>query len=359
MELMKRSALIMVLAAVFMASCLKDDPIKTDYAGFMPAETNDGWEISSPEAENMNRHLLDRAYELIYSDNRFVMAQSLLVFRNGKLVAEAYPIDRNDISRLNNIQSITKSVTSMLIGTAIQQNVIASVDDKLFDIYPELFDDDPVKREITISDALTMRSGLHFDNDMHTQNLYATRSNSAQYVLSLNRGAEPGTVVRYSDGDPHLISKAIEVKSGKSLAEFADENLFQRIGIESWKWEAAHDGTTFGAFSLFLKPRDLGRLGQLLLQNGMWENEQIIDSSYLNAAVSRQVYSNLNNHPYGYYFWLYPEWNGFAGRGHGGQFLFIAPGKDLVIVYTAWPYTGSSLWDDHEQLISLIYQSCE
>jgi CubicO group peptidase (beta-lactamase class C family) len=359
MGIMNYKSIFFILLILLFNACLKDEVIKLKYEGFAPVEINGDWEISTPEVENMNRELLNKAFELVYNENRFVMAQSLLVFRNGKLVAEAYPSDKNDISRLNNIQSITKSVTSMMVGVALEQNLLETVDEKLYDIYPNLFDDDVIKREITISDALTMRSGLKFDNDKHSKKLYSISSNSTRYVLSLARGSQPGTIVNYSDGDPHLISKAIEVKSGKSLAEFADENVFQKMGIDNWQWEAAKDGSNFGAFSLFLKPRDLGKIGQLLLNEGAWNNKQLIDSSFLKAAVSHQVNSNLNNQAYGYYLWLYPKWNAFAGIGHGGQFIFVAPDKNLVVVYTAWPYTGYDLWDDGEELMSIIYESCE
>jgi len=359
MEFMKSRTLLYLLLGTSLNSCLKDEPIKLKYQGFEPVALNDGWQISNPEAENINRDGLEQAYKLVYDEQRYVMARSLLVFRNGKLVAEAYPNDKEDRSKYHNIQSCTKSITAMLMGVAIQQNIVTSLDGKLYDIYPDLFDDDLVKREITLSDALTMRSGIDFRNDKHTLKLYSTPKNSTTYVLSLDRKSTPGTTVQYNDGDPHLLSKVIETKSGKSLADFANENVFQKLGISNWQWESAKDGTTFGAFSLFVTPRDLGKIGQLLVQNGTWKNEQIIDSTYLQNAVSKQVYNDLNNKPYGYYFWIYPQWNAYAALGHGGQFMFVAPDKNLVVVYTAWPYAGYELWDDNEALMSLIYDSCE
>lgn len=350
---------ILLLLVALLGSCLKDEPMKLKYKGFEPTALNDGWQISNPEVENMSRAGLEQAYKLVYDENRYVMARSLLVFRNGKLIAEGYPNDMQDIRKAHNIQSCTKSITSMLLGVGIQQNLFTSLDGRLFDIYPDLFDHDVVKREITISDILTMRSGIGFWNSKHTQKLYSTSKNSAAFVLSLDRESAPGTSVQYNDGDPHLLSKAIEIKTGKSLADFANDNVFQKLGISNWRWESAKDGTTFGAFSLFITPRDLGKIGQLLVQNGTWDNERLVDSIYLQKAVSKQVYSDLNNKPYGYYFWIYPHLNAYAALGHGGQFMFVAPDKNLVVVYTAWPYTGYELWDDHEELMFKIHDSCE
>ena len=294
---------ILILSLLPFYSCLKDEPFKMEYSGYEPAVINDEWIISTPEAEKVDRSNLDQAYRLLYNDDRFWMARSLLVIRNGKLLAEAYPHDPSDRDLFANMQSCTKSFTSVIMGVAIENGVDISVDDKLYDIYPELFDDDPVKREMTIADALTMQTGLEFNNDEHTLQLYQTKNNSAGFVLSFPRLSEPGTVMHYNDGAPQLVSKAIEVKTGKTEAEYAREHLFGPLNITDWQWESANDGSSFGAFSLYLKPRDFVRVGQLLLQNGKWHDKQIINVDYLTLATSHLVDSE-NNSPYGFYFWI-------------------------------------------------------
>lgn len=349
----------LTLLLVALSSCLKDEALKLNYTSFQPTEINDGWQISSPETENINRNKLEAAYRLVYEEERFPLAKSLLVFRNGKLVAEAYPSDKNDINRYHNLQSCTKTITSILMGVAMEQNLFDSTDEKLYNVFPELFDQDIAKREMTIYDALTMQSGIDFQNNKHTKELYSTDKNSTAFVLSLNRNYLPGTAYQYHDGAPHLISKAIEARTGKSLSIFANDNFFSKMNITNWKWEAAKDKTTFGAFSLYLTPRDFGKIGQLLLQNGVWDNQQLVNENYLHEATSNQFAGNPNNSPYGYYFWIYPDWKAYAAKGHGGQFLFVAPEKQLVVVYTAWPYSGRELWDEKEQLMKLILDSCD
>jgi CubicO group peptidase (beta-lactamase class C family) len=350
--------LIALMLQMLLCSCLKDEPFKGRYSGFEPLPMNDGWEISTAEDQKINYEKLQQAYRLLYSDERFLMARSMLVIRNGRLVAEAYPHHPNDLHQYANIQSCTKSFTSIMMGVAIADGVDISVDDKLYDIYPDLFDEVPDKRNISLGDALTMQAGLKFDNDVHTLQLYQLQSNSARYVLSLPMITQAGTVMHYNDGAPHLVSKAIEVKTGRYLDEYARAKLFEPLDITHWKWERAKDGTTFGAFSLFLKPRDFARVGQLLLQNGMWHNRQIIDRDYLKAATSAHTPTPFNR-DYGYYFWMDKHNRGYYAHGHGGQILLVVPSKNLVLLYTAWPYTSGEFFDDAFDMFDLIIDGCE
>jgi len=349
---------LFILIAVSLASCLKDEPFKKKFESFIPQQINGDWQISEPENENMDRTLLEEAYQLVYKDDRFLMARSLLVFRNGKLVAEAYPNDDMDINRIHNIQSCTKSITSLMLGVAIQNQKIDSLGEYLYSIYPQYFDDLQSKRTITIKDALLMQTGLEFDNGSHTQQLYETTENSVAFVLKQNQIYSPGTVMKYNDGAPHLISKVIEEKTGKTLGDYANDKLFSPLNIKDWKWEASKDNTTFGAFSLFLKPRDFGKIGQLLLQNGIWNNDTIIHNGYLSEATSTLTSANFNSEPYGYYFWILPAYNAYCALGHGGQFLLVVPDKNLVAVYTAFPYTNEQFWDERNELMNLIIESC-
>lgn len=354
---MRLKATLVCLALLF-CSCLRDDNFKQPYTSYLPAQIGDDWKISTPQNQNLDPEKLDKVFQLLYSDDRFMMARSLLVFKNGYLVAEAYPGNPKDINAIYNIQSCTKSVTAMIAGIAVADGMITDMDEKLYNIFPGHFDQDIAKRSVTIKDALTMRTGLEFNNSVHTQHLYQHKGNSIEYVLSRKMLHPSGTVMNYNDGAPHLVSKVIESKTGMSMQDYAGLKLFAPLNITDWKWERSKDGTTYGAFSLYLKPRDLGKLGQLLLQNGSWQGHQIIDSQYLEEATSIQVSANFNNEPYGYYFWILPADSAYAAYGHGGQFLLVVPDKDLVVVYTAWPYTSGEFFDQKSEMISLILNSC-
>ncbi len=117
-------------------------------------------------------------------------------------------------------------------------------------------------------------------------------------------------------------------------------------------------GSLLGLSVLFMKPRDIAKFGQLLLQNGKWGNQQIVDSSWIAEATKPIVTMQSPGPSYGYYFWIFPAYGGYAAVGHGGQFIFVVPSKKLVVIYTAWPYTSGDMFDNFGELADLIIKSC-
>ena len=351
---MKRPVFIFICLSL-LSSCLKKDDWKLEYNGYAPVSRSDGWILSSPEAESMDPALVEKAYRLLYSDEDFLMANSLIVVRNGKLVAEAYCRDLSDIDRLENIQSCTKSFTALLTGCALHKGLIGSIADPLYQYIPEYFDDDLDKRQITIRNCLTMMAGLDFDNSENTEEMLMVEGSSLGYILSLDMIEDTGLVFRYNDGLPHLVGGIIAGQSGMSLAEFAEENLFGPLGIDNYKWEATHDGLNVGSAALRLTPRDLAKTGQLCLQEGRWGDRQLIDPAWLQEATTIHAGTEA---AYGYYFWIYPALEGYAMVGHGGQYCFVCPSKNLVITYTAFPYTSEIFFDEATRLFELIIKSC-
>ena len=308
---MKIYRLILVTGFIilFLSSCLKDESFKLPYSGYVPLHLDDGWEISTPEGEDVDSELLDSAYRIIYNEDRYKLVKSLLVIRNGNIIAEAYPNDLNDLYQIQNIQSATKAITSLLTGIAFEKGLLDSLNQTLSSIYPNKFIKHQDKSHITLHHVLTMTTGIGFNNSDHTGAMYLS-SNSVDYVLSLPMTNPPGYLFSYNDGNPQLISYAIQSRFGKPLSDFAEEYLFEPLGITDWIWESANEGTTFGAFSLFLKPRDMAKIGQLLLQSGNWEGRQLIDSTWISLATT-EYYSYRPYWVYGYYFWLSPFENIF------------------------------------------------
>lgn len=328
--------IVIILFTSIFSNCLRDEDIKLIFESYIPVQLNDGWEISTPENEGFDSGKIYGVYEKVFSEDIYPTIHSLLIVRNGKLVAEAYCRDQKERDRFHNLQSATKSVTSILIGIAIDSGFISSVNIPIYDFIPEYFDNDIRKREITLHHALTMQTGLDFDNDVNTEELYNDAENSLEYVLSRNLIFLPGTDSHYNDGDPQLISGVIQKVTDMSEEEFAIENLFNPLGIDYYHWEKHRDNTTYGAFGLWLRPRDMAKIGKLMAQNGMWDGEQIISSEWIEESTKLHI----SWAHYGYYWYNIKQDTGaIYAVGHGGQYIYIVPLENLVIVTTADPYS--------------------
>jgi CubicO group peptidase (beta-lactamase class C family) len=163
---MNRSLTIIfyLLISLWIGGCVVDSELKIDL-NIEPAATNDGWEISTPVDEGFDESALREAYDLFFSENDYITGISLLIVRNGKLVTEGYCRDIADRDVKRNIQSATKSFTSLVFGIARDMGYFDNLDQKLYDIIPEAFDSDLNKRDITLRHLMTMKSGLEFNND--------------------------------------------------------------------------------------------------------------------------------------------------------------------------------------------------
>jgi len=329
---------MILFLGVYFFGCLKDEDIKIIYEGYVPESLKDGWEISSPAAEGFSEQGIDEVYRNFYSEALYPTIHSLLIVRNGKLVAEAYCRDKRDRDRFHSIQSATKSITSLLVGIAIDQGLIDSVNQTIFEFIPEYFDDDLNKREITLHDVLTMETGLDFDDDKHTVELIHWKGSTLEYVLHKNLIFTPGTDWYYGDGNPQLLSGVIQKVSGKTEEEFAKKYLFAPLDITLYQWEKAADGLTFGAVGLWLTPRDMAKIGKLMVQDGMWNGMQVVSSEWIAESTKRQS----TNQNYGYYWYPWEEENAYYASGHGGQLIYVVPDQQLTIVITADSYSNSS-----------------
>ena len=204
-------------------------------------------------------------------------------------------------------------------------------------VTPEYFDGDLRKRDITLHHVLTMETGLDFDNDVHTEELFNSEGSSLEYVLHKNLLFSPGTDWYYGDGNPQLLSGIIQKVSEITVEQFAKENLFDPLGISNYQWEKHDDGLTFGAFGLWLIPRDMAKIGKLMVQNGLWNGEQIVSEEWIAESTKLQT----SHQTYGYYWYPLEAERAFSAEGHGGQLIYIVPEKQLVVVITADSYSNS------------------
>ncbi|MGG4220706.1 serine hydrolase [Paenibacillus jamilae] len=273
--------------------------------------------------------------------------RSCLIEQQGHMIMDYYrePQFANELYKIN---SCTKSVLSALVSIAMDQRRIPNPKTPILEFFPQLAkDSDPRKRDITIEHLLTMSAGFNW-TEFGGQNSFPTMSKTSdwvQFVLSQPLSDIPGTRMEYSSGCSQLLATLLRSASGQTVAEFAEEQLFQPLGIHSYHWETDPQGTHTGGFGLHLRPLDMLKFGRLYLNKGSWEGRQIIQTEtvrystrpFLPASKPQKAY-------YGCHWWASSfsdereagtATDYYYALGFGGQYIIVVPSYDLVVVLTA------------------------
>ncbi len=253
-------------------------------------------------------------------------------------------------TKLHTIQSVSKSVTSALVGIALERGEIESIDTEIFEYFPNynhLFDTE-LKRSITIRDLLNMASGIRWDEDSYPYtnplNDAASMENShdwLEYILSLPMEYKPGSKFVYNSGITVLISHILEVATGIRLDKYAEKYLFEPIGIESFFWKKTPTGLTDAEGGLYLSTKDFAKIGLLYLNNGVSDGQQILTREWVKMTMSPRIEIEESDRKYGFQWWFVPygtdeeKWI-FSGSGYGGQYLMVVPEHKLVMVFNGW-----------------------
>jgi len=359
---MKNTIYILFLSVLF-TGCLKDDPLNLAFESFEPKNIGDGLQLSNPSTENMDSIALFDIYNKANSDDNLWSIRSLLVFRHGKLVSENYFKDENDITTQHLIWSCTKQVMGVLTGIALDKGLISSLDDPMSDYFTSELNDHSDKVDITIHDLITMQSGIDYNNDgaggETDQLLRQLPDNMVDFILSLNMYTQPGAEFYYKDGDPHLLSAILQKKVGKPTDVWADEVLFSKIGFRNYNWVRYKDGITHGGYGIETTPRELAKIALCVADSGKWENEQIIPANWVNEMTTPQAPESEYEYIMGYYWWIDAENDISFMNGHGGQYAFIVPSKELVVVMTAIPNTQGDFQIEAGEALKVVYNIME
>lgn len=297
-------------------------------------KSQDRWELSSPSQQGMDSISLSKLDEYIKSE--LPHFRSLLISRNGYLVFEKY-YHGSYANEFQNMQSVTKSITSALFGIALQKDYIKSLDDKVMDYFAEYKDSitDARVNEITILHLLTMSSGIDEIPTMFGKNETNPNKSTLQTKLIFN----PGSGFKYSSPSAHLLSGILYRTTGISVLKFAEENLFQPLGIEKVVWYSDNNGLHLGCGSSLWRARDLLKFGQLYLNNGKWNGKELIPSAYVDESTKKHISGDFygNKVDYGYLWWIsnISSYKVFSAEGYGSQILRIIPKLDLVILCTS------------------------
>ena len=333
---------LVILVTVFfliLVSCLKEDHIKVPFQNFTPINLDDGWEIAEPADMGIDGEALKEVYRYVHKDDNLWQIRSLLVFRNYKLVAESYMKNADDRTTPRAVWSCTKQFIGLLTGIAIDKDLL-SVNDKISDYLPQVLKH-PEKKDITIENLLMMKSGINYENSgQYGGDAIMAReepSSSLDYIFDLKMHATPGTKYKYKNSDPHIISAIIQETTGKAMRDWAQEVLFSKIGITRMEWLNYKDGITMGGYGIKTTPRELGKIGQLILNDGMWGSEQIVSKSWIDEMTSVKVPVNEmdgNEIVFCYLWWKDETRNLIIMWGRGGQLVFINKEKNLIVVIT-------------------------
>jgi CubicO group peptidase (beta-lactamase class C family) len=300
------------------------------------------WPAATPESQGLDSGVLAEMLEHVRA--RQLPVHSVLIVRHGRLVLDAtvYPFESG---RLHDIASATKSVTSILIGIALDKGLLTSVNQRVSEVLPlsaaaafaESAKSDPRREQLTIEHLLTMTSGWHCGVEPGEKELAAMRRSDdwAAFALKLPMWAEPGSKYAYCSCNNHVLSAIISARTSDSALAFARRYLFGPLGIKDAIWPKDPMGRSHGWGDLLLKPHDLAKLGYLYLHGGRWNGTQIVSEEYVRQSIAPRVIVRKDEDAYGYGWWVNtarkPAIYEMVGRG--GQRVAVLPDKELVIVF--------------------------
>jgi len=338
----------------------------------IPLSRDDGWRVAAIEDEKV----VDRTSLCELGDrlaSRGANIHAVLVARPGKLVYERYFKGSDQIpgifygkrvesvtfvaDTLHNMKSVSKSVVSLTVGIALDRGLIRSVDEPIFSFFPELTDlRTPEKDRLLLRHALTMTMGLAWVEatpDTGDENNDEARMRRAadpcRYVLGLPMTAPAGQEFFYNTGALALVAAIVRKATGRPLDELAKEALFDLLGIAPVEWRRVKGDTDAGG-GLRLRPRDMAKIGQLVLAGGRWNGRQIVSKEWIEKSTTPKIKAVADGFDglYGYLWWLARyringrEVDCIAAQGRGGQYVRIVPSLDLVVAVTAGYYEDYS-----------------
>lgn len=338
-----------------------------------PARRGDGWQTAAPAAVGLDAAPL-RAMAAAVADGSFPHVHAILIVRDGRLAFERYfpgyrweysaPEFRGAWTEFgpdtpHNLASVTKSVTGILVAIALDEGAIDGVDAPVCPFFPEDADLCTGKKAtITVRHLLMMASGLAWNeqdvwygdpkNDIVQLFLVP---DPIRYILAKPLAHDPGTSWYYDGGGTNLLGEIVRRATGERLDAFARRRLFEPLGIRDASWRFLRPGLVYASGDMTMRPRDMAKLGQLILDHGTWRGRRVLSAARADALVERFVRFNATT-GYGYQWWLKTytvgarSFDAFCADGWGGQRILGVPALHLVAVFTGGSYTADPRLDE-------------
>jgi len=348
-----------------------------------PVQLKDGIQTSTLKDVGIDEKIIKAMQDSIVNGNH-PNIHSVLILRNNKLVYEKYFPGTDEIrgkgvtgfkehhrDSLHDIRSVNKSVVGTAVLIALAQKKIKTVNQRVFDFFPEYSKyDTGLKQQITIKNLLNMTAGLEWDEDKSDTTNYERRMNNSpdaiDFVFRQPVVDTPGKNFNYSGGCTQLLAGIVEKTTGMPVDKFTDLYLFKPLGIEKYTWHKIRDGKPSAASGLRMRSRDMAKFGMLFMNNGKWKGKQIIPVQLVEQTMTSQVSTPYNDSiaphiGYSNQFWIPTEiikgklktW--VQAQGNGGQIIVIDKLNNLVAVITAGNYNLKNLrktsWDIYPNFI--------
>ncbi|MEM8891191.1 MAG: serine hydrolase [Bacteroidota bacterium] len=322
------------------------DEVATDQTTRQPKQMNDGWNTASIKDFGIKEAELSKMIAKA-KDGTYVNTHSVLIAKEGKLVFENY-FEGFNAHIPHDLRSASKSISSAVIGIAIDDQIIKGVDEKLYDFIPQSYQytKDEGKAEISLQDLLTMSSGLDV-NDKASENYYQDPRNTNNWlktVLEAPMVKEAGSYADYGSANPFLLGVCLSERLEEPVEMYMHRKLFAPLGITNYinQSDDTKQRPYFGG-GMLITPRDLLKFGQLFLNKGTWNGKRIVSESWVEESTQKhvQLQDVRDKNEYGYQWWHDSyEVQGKAidaieARGAGGQFIFILPELESVVVITS------------------------
>jgi CubicO group peptidase (beta-lactamase class C family) len=335
----------------------------------VPDASPGGWETGSAEDVGLDAGRLGAMVERIRSGSEGPL-HSVLIVRHGRLAVEEY-FGPSSVDDVHSMQSVTKSVTSLLVGITLDDRRLPSEDTPVLDALPRYADlkGDPWRDALTVMHLLSMRSDLAWREEPYAgsdlEALNGSTGDWVRFVLDRPLLAPPGSEWQYDSGGVIVLGAVIRAAEDEDVVAFARRRLFAPLGIERDRWfRSPYDGLPHTGGGLYLRARDMARLGQLVLQGGAWGGRPVVSQAWLDKSAGR-VTGPLTfwRHPvyYGLLWWLFPmsgrvdpdpaEPDIVTASGAGGQWIFVVRALDMVVTFTADPSNADFL-----RPVDLLYE---
>ena len=384
---MKKTASVVIFAScvlLMQTTLLPAQSLGSTGASGGTAWPTRSWAKDKPANVGLDEKVL-AAFDADLASGRYSLVDSFEVFRCGKAVYERkYPHDYGQIygkeaktrgplnahltgpynyfdpawhpyyhgTDLHSMQSVSKTVTSVILGIAVTRGDFkAGLDTPVLNYFDvaKVKNVDARKRRMTLRNVLTMSTGLDwneevaYDDPKNDSSLMEASDDWVEYVIDKPMSQEPGKVFNYSSGAAELLAYIFQKETRQDIEAYGEKYLFRRLGIEHY-WKRTPMGVIDTEGGLYLGGADLAKIGYLYLHDGMWDGKQIVSKDWVKQSVAPLIDAE-EGYKYGFKWWLFPRTDAqryvWMARGFGGQRLMVFPEEDLIVVFTGWAILGT------------------